>query len=845
MRSRLIIDPQDPSGNGALNTAWDALDTNFFAPSLPSSLPASGHGGGNPPGQRPVEIPLTALTSEAVQASGAQSGATSVVAMTSGGITINLLYDTAAMNAPSSFRAGIQQAASILTATISDKITVNIKIDYSGTGGGAAAGPDNGYYENYSTVRTDLINNATPGDPTFNALPTGSTIQGQSQVAVWNAQLKLWGVLGASDISTDDGSATFATDISSGLLLGVALHELTHAMGRVHYGAPYGPQPDIFDLFRFTSPGTQLINGASTAPAAYFSVDGGNTKLADYGRTSDPSDFLNSGVQGGNDPFNEFYTGSTLQSLTAADKEQLDALGFHLTSSASGGPNLRLIGAGDFTAGGNADLAWQNAGGVTLWNSSGSALTEVTVPSASMGSEWSAYGVGDFNGDGIADLLWTNNSGQVAIWEMKGSNLVGFGVPAGKMGTEWHIAGIGDFNGSGDSDILWVSTAGQAAVWTMSGTALAGFAISNGSMGAEWYVAATGDFNNDGHRDVLWANTSGQVDIWEMNGAKLSGFVQNVGQMGADWKIAGVGHFNGAADSTSDVVWVNSFTNHVQIWQMQNGEVANIINPSGLYGTEWHLEAVGNFAGDASSDLLWISNSGAASIWEISGASVQAISVSAPTGNTLQLSNSVAAAAAQVEGASTQSVTEPATGALLFNGISSTDKNTVSVSLENGGTGYLGNFTVGALDTASGQDSVGWQFNFDSSAVTRTATQTYDVKVTDHSADGTNNTVSQAVSVTIGAPGSDTFVFKPGFGANVIVNPKTSDTIELDGFASASSIHELQTLLQEAQNSESQSMFQTANGGHDTVINLGNHDSITLLNIKVADLHASNFIIHG
>ena len=100
-------------------------------------------------------------------------------------------------------------------------------------------------------------------------------------------------------------------------------------MGRVPYGPPYGSSPDIFDLFRFTSPGMRLINGGNTAPAAYFSLDGGNTKLADFGQTSDPSDFLNSGVQGSNDPFNEFYTGSTLQGLTAVDKEQLDALGFH------------------------------------------------------------------------------------------------------------------------------------------------------------------------------------------------------------------------------------------------------------------------------------------------------------------------------------------------------------------------------------------------------------------------------------------------------------------------------------------------------------------------------------
>ena len=166
-------------------------------------------------------------------------------------------------------------------------------------------------FESYSSVRSDLINNATPGDTTFNALPSGSSIQGQSNVAVWNAQLKLWGLLGANDTTTDDGSATFATDINPNLLVGVALHELTHAMGRV----PYGPRNPIFSTcFALRAPARGCSPARSTAPAAYFSLDGGNTKLADYGQTSDPSDFLNSGVQGANDPFNEFYTGSTLQS---------------------------------------------------------------------------------------------------------------------------------------------------------------------------------------------------------------------------------------------------------------------------------------------------------------------------------------------------------------------------------------------------------------------------------------------------------------------------------------------------------------------------------------------------
>src|SRR6202051_429921 len=275
MKSRFAPDSQNLF-EGVSNPAWD--DPNFW-----NFLPPARHNSQSPFAAAPPIAPTPALSNEAVEAEAAQAGPVSAVAETSGGgITINLLFDAAAMAAPASFRAGIEQAASILASTITNKITVNLKIDYSGTGGGAAAGPDHGLYETYSSVRTDLINNAAPGDTTFNALPTGSTIQGQSSVAVWNAQLKLFGLLGANDTPTDDGSATFATDINSNLLVGVALHELTHALGRV----PYGSQPDIFDLFRFTSAGARLFTDNIPATAAYFSLDGGNTKLADYGRNS-------------------------------------------------------------------------------------------------------------------------------------------------------------------------------------------------------------------------------------------------------------------------------------------------------------------------------------------------------------------------------------------------------------------------------------------------------------------------------------------------------------------------------------------------------------------------------
>jgi hypothetical protein len=304
-------------------------------------------------------------------------------------------------------------------------------------------------------------------------------------------------------------------------------------------------------------------------------------------------------------------------------------------------PALRYIGLGDFDPNPRTDVAWASNGGghATLWTDSNGTLSQFAVPGGAMGAEWTAFGVGDVNGDGKSDLLWTNTSGQVAVWELNGPNLIGFGVPAGQMGAEWHVAAVGDFNGDHKSDLLWVSNTGQAAVWTMNGTTLGAFGVSNGAMGTEWSVIGTADFNHDGREDVVWENTSGTVDIWEMNGANLSGFLQNVGTAPANSHFAGVGHFgsvNPFGATSSDIVWVDS-TNHVTIWDMNNGQVASTVNLNGLDGPEWHLQGVGNFAGGPNSDLLWVSDSGAANIWKVNGANVQEIALNVPTGSSLGL----------------------------------------------------------------------------------------------------------------------------------------------------------------------------------------------------------------
>ena len=116
MRSHLASNPQDPSGD-----LGDG-DTNF-APTAFGFLPGLGRGSpmAGPPSSSsppPASTPVApVLPDESVQAmaavSGSGSGGTgSVVSETSSsGFTINLVFDSAAMAAPASFRAGIEQAA--------------------------------------------------------------------------------------------------------------------------------------------------------------------------------------------------------------------------------------------------------------------------------------------------------------------------------------------------------------------------------------------------------------------------------------------------------------------------------------------------------------------------------------------------------------------------------------------------------------------------------------------------------------------------------------------------------------------------------------------------------------
>jgi len=250
---------------------------------------------------------------------------------------INLVFVDS--NVPAPFTSAVTSAALILERAITDPITVTIEVGYGHfpgetapiTGGAAEADPNFALAVTsaYSVVSAALtVSAAAIGDTNFGTLPPGATVVGYnngaafpstenySQVLVWSSEAKALGFIPANQ-SGVDGYAGFAKDINSNLLVGVALHELTHALGRAPNRLPSDSNiPDIFDLFRFDSANNKRLvyDNGQNAPPAYFSVPSSGT-LAHYGQTSDPSDFLNDGLTT-NDPFDEFYTSTTSQSLT-------------------------------------------------------------------------------------------------------------------------------------------------------------------------------------------------------------------------------------------------------------------------------------------------------------------------------------------------------------------------------------------------------------------------------------------------------------------------------------------------------------------------------------------------
>jgi hypothetical protein len=263
---------------------------------------------------------------------------------------IQLDYDSSTSRAPAGFATALQYAASQLDALITDPITVSITVSWNNSVLGLG-GPENLEPYQYDDVVQALQAHAeSPAAiEAADSLPLQDPTS-DGYLFLSGAQAEALGLTDAAAAPDPEGQVTLGTggaDLNFSTtnlaiageidFVGVAEHELTHALGRYSFGDP--APVSLMDLYRYSSPG---ILSSDPALPTYFSINDGVTNLANFATYDDYSDWATSVTD---DSFDAISDAGVANTISAVDETLLSALGFDVACFAAGTRILTPRGA--------------------------------------------------------------------------------------------------------------------------------------------------------------------------------------------------------------------------------------------------------------------------------------------------------------------------------------------------------------------------------------------------------------------------------------------------------------------------------------------------------------------
>ena len=247
-------------------------------------------------------------------------------------LTFNVTYDSSVSSAPLGFQSAFQDAINFYQTSFSNPITINLNVGWGevngSTIGSGALGESssNGIGATYIQVRNALSSVGAPG-----YLPASDPTGGRT-IYVSTANAKAIG-LGHLPPSTDgyvgfNNSVNWTFDpaqrAQSGAydFIGIAHHEISEVMGRFST-LGWNNYESVQDLFRYTATGALDLSGRS----AYFSMDGGYTKINTFNgssSTGDLGDWAGQTV----DAYNAFASSGQELPVSAGDLKMMASLGY-------------------------------------------------------------------------------------------------------------------------------------------------------------------------------------------------------------------------------------------------------------------------------------------------------------------------------------------------------------------------------------------------------------------------------------------------------------------------------------------------------------------------------------
>jgi hypothetical protein len=204
-------------------------------------------------------------------------------------MNVNLIFDPSAASMPTAMVAAIEYAANFYDTWFTNPITVNIDVG-DGEIGGVTLAPNEGAEGRFNYIQVSygalqpLLSAQDGGAVLPSTDPTGG-----AGVDVSDAEAKALGLISGTSTAVDGyigflSSPSYATDPNNRAVpgeedfVGIALHEISEALGRrADALSPVGAFT-VADLFRYSAPG---VIGQSGDPT-YFSINGGVTDLGNY-----------------------------------------------------------------------------------------------------------------------------------------------------------------------------------------------------------------------------------------------------------------------------------------------------------------------------------------------------------------------------------------------------------------------------------------------------------------------------------------------------------------------------------------------------------------------------------
>lgn len=277
----------------------------------------------------------------------------------------------------------------------------------------------------------------------------------------------------------------------------------------------------------------------------------------------------------------------------------------------------------DFNGDGRSDILWLIGGNsaATTWlaDLQGRFATNAALLPLNAMHSLELVATGDFNGDQRTDTIWrVDGDGYVTAITNQAGGLTPFEPnPWFAAVGGWSIVGSGDFNGDGIDDILWRATDGRLGNWL--GKRDGSFTINEASIvwvPTDWHISGTGDFNGDGRSDILWTSDGGQIGNWLANadGTFLNNSKESLMEARAD-EILAIGDFNG---NGIDDIMFRGLSNEVYMMEVYQGGAFYPGWGLGFVKTvssDWDVDAVGDYNGDGTDDLLWRNDNGTFGSW--------------------------------------------------------------------------------------------------------------------------------------------------------------------------------------------------------------------------------------